>query len=51
MEKPPPTRDIQEIIEAVLRPLDRIWQDGHRYSKAGIMINDFSPNSMAQLNL
>lgn len=51
MEKLPPTRDIQEIIEAVLRPLDRIWQDGHRYSKAGIMINDFSRNSMAQLNL
>ena len=28
-----------------------IWLDGHRYAKAGIMLNDFSPNGVAQLNL
>ncbi len=47
----PPTRDTRDIIAAAVRSLDRIWLDGHRYAKAGIMLNDFSPNGVAQLNL
>jgi DNA polymerase V len=46
-----PTRDTRDIIAAAVRSLDRIWLDGHRYAKAGIMLNDFSPNGVAQLNL
>lgn len=43
-----PTRD---IITAAVRALDRIWVSGHRYAKAGIMLNDFSPTGVSQLNL
>lgn len=46
-----PTRDTRDIIAATVRSLDRIWLDGHRYAKAGIMLNDFTPTGVAQLNL
>lgn len=31
--------------------LDRIWVDGHRYMKAGIMLGDFFSQGVAQLSL
>ena len=46
-----PTRDTRDIITAAVRALDRIWVSGHRYAKAGIMLNDFSPTGVSQLNL
>ncbi len=46
-----PTRDTRDIIAAAVRSLDRIWLAGHRYAKAGIMLNDFTPTGVAQLNL
>ncbi|MCW9490371.1 Y-family DNA polymerase [Klebsiella michiganensis] len=46
-----PTRDTRDIIAAAVKALDRIWIPGHRYAKAGIMLNDFSPNGVSQLNL
>ncbi|QSW17721.1 Y-family DNA polymerase (plasmid) [Klebsiella michiganensis] len=46
-----PTRDTRDIIAAAVKALDRIWVPGHRYAKAGIMLNDFSPNGVSQLNL
>ena len=46
-----PTRDTRDIIAAAVKALDRIWISGHRYAKAGIMLNDFSPNGVSQLNL
>jgi len=46
-----PTRDTRDIIIAAVRALDRIWIPGHRYAKAGIMLNDFSPTGVSQLNL
>lgn len=33
-----------------MRGLQRIWRDGHRYAKAGIMVNDFTAG-VAQLIL
>lgn len=27
------------------------WQDNHRYVKAGLMLNDFTPTGVSQLNL
>lgn len=36
---------------AAVNALDRIWVPGHRYAKAGVMLNDFSPNGVSQLNL
>ncbi|MGE5989800.1 Y-family DNA polymerase [Klebsiella michiganensis] len=46
-----PTRDTRDIIAAAVKALDRIWIPGHRYAKAGIMLNYFSPNGVSQLNL
>jgi len=46
-----PTRDTRDIIDAAIRALDRIWVPGHRYAKAGIMLNDFTPTGVSQLNL
>lgn len=46
-----PTRDTRDIIAAAGRALDRIWLDGHRYAKAGVMLNDFTPSSVSQLTL
>lgn len=46
-----PTQDTRDIIAAAVRALDQIWVDGHRYAKAGCMLNDFSPTGVSQLNL
>ena len=46
-----PTRDTRDIINASVKALDCIWLDGHRYAKAGVMLNDFTPTGVAQLNL
>lgn len=46
-----PTRDTRDIIAAAISALDRIWVDGYRYAKAGVMLNDFTPTGVSQLNL
>ncbi|WP_435956158.1 Y-family DNA polymerase [Dryocola sp. BD626] len=46
-----PTRDTRDIINVAVKALDRIWMDGHRYAKAGVMLNDFTPSGVSQLNL
>jgi DNA polymerase V len=46
-----PTQDSRDIICAATKCLDAIWQDGHRYQKAGIMLGDFFSQGVAQLNL
>ena len=46
-----PTQDTRDIINAAVRALECIWQDGHRYAKAGCMLNDFTPTGVSQLNL
>lgn len=46
-----PTQDTRDIISAALKALDSIWLDGHRYAKAGVMLNDFTPSGVSQLNL
>lgn len=46
-----PTQDTRDIIAAAQRALERVWRDGHRFAKAGIMLNDFSSTGVAQLNL
>lgn len=45
------TRDTRDIISAAVKALDSIWLDGHRYAKAGVMLNDFTPSGVSQLNL
>ncbi|EBA7017892.1 translesion error-prone DNA polymerase V subunit UmuC [Salmonella enterica] len=46
-----PTQDTRDIIAAAVKALDRIWVNGHRYAKAGFMLNDFTPTGVSQLNL
>jgi len=46
-----PTQDTRDIIAAAVDALNKIWVDDHRYAKAGIMLNDFTPTGVSQLNL
>lgn len=46
-----PSRDTRDIIAAAMKGLEKIWREGHRYAKAGIMLGDFTPSGVAQLNL
>lgn len=46
-----PTQDTRDIIAVAMRSLERIWADGHRYMKAGVMLDDFTPHGISQLNL
>lgn len=46
-----PTQDSRDIINAATRCLDKIWREGHRYQKAGVMLGDFFSVGVAQLNL
>ena len=45
------SQDTRDIIAAALRALERIWKPGHLYAKTGIILNDFTPTSVAQLSL
>ncbi|EKQ6792662.1 DUF4113 domain-containing protein, partial [Salmonella enterica] len=46
-----PTQDSRDIINTAVKCLDKIWRDGHRYQKAGVMLGDFFSHGVAQLNL
>lgn len=46
-----PTNDTRDIIRAATEALGRIWLDGYRYMKAGVMLADFFSSGVAQLNL
>lgn len=46
-----PTQYTRDIIAAAVKVLDRNWVNGHRYAKAGCMLNDFTPTGVSQLNL
>ena len=46
-----PTHDTRDIIRAAIDALDRIWQPGCRYMKAGVMLADFYSSGVAQLDL
>jgi len=46
-----PSNDTRDIIRVAMDALDRIWVDGHRYMKAGVMLGDFYSQGVAQLDL
>ncbi len=46
-----PSNDTREVIRVAMDALDQIWQDGHRYMKAGLMLGDFFSQGVSQLNL
>lgn len=46
-----PTQDTCDIIAAATAALERIWRNGHRYAKAGVMLTDFMSSGESQLQL
>lgn len=46
-----PTNDTRDIVRVATEALDRIWVDGYRYMKAGVMLGDFFSQGIAQLQL
>lgn len=46
-----PSNDTRDIINVAIKALNRIWADGHRYMKAGVMLSDFFSQGVAQLSL
>lgn len=46
-----PSCDTRDIIRVASDGLQRIWRDGLRYMKAGVMLSDFFSQGVAQLNL
>lgn len=46
-----PSNDTRDIINVAIDGLNRIWVDGPRYIKAGVMLSDFFSQGVAQLNL
>lgn len=46
-----PSNDTRDVVRVAMEMLDRIWVDGHRYMKAGVMLGDFFSQGVAQLNL
>jgi len=46
-----PTNDTHDIVRVAIEALDRIWVNGHRYMKAGVMLGDFYSQGVSQLNL
>ncbi|KOC89562.1 translesion error-prone DNA polymerase V subunit UmuC [Winslowiella iniecta] len=46
-----PSNDTRDIVRIAMESLERIWIDGHRYMKAGVMLGDFFSQGVSQLNL
>lgn len=46
-----PSDDTRDLIEQAMLLLQRIWRDGYRYAKAGIMLSDFYEPGVYQTNL
>lgn len=46
-----PSNDTRDIVRVALESLDRIWLDGCRFMKAGVMLGDFYSQGVSQLNL
>jgi len=46
-----PSSDTRDFIELASHLLKRIWKDGFRYAKAGVMLSDFYEPSMFQPGL
>ncbi|MGS9668632.1 DNA polymerase V subunit UmuC, partial [Salmonella enterica subsp. enterica serovar Infantis] len=44
------TQDSRDIINAAVKCLEKIWRDGSRYQKAGVMLGHFFRQRVAQQN-
>ena len=48
---PVPSADTAILLRAAAHALDRIWRDGFRYKKAGVMLLDLAPAAIVQVDL
>ena len=48
---PVPSADTAILLRAAAHALDRIWRDGFRYKKAGVMLLDLAPSAIVQGDL
>jgi len=48
---PLPSSDTRDFLQLLPALLAGIWRDGHRYSKAGVMLTDFYPALLVQPDL
>ncbi|MCP3322867.1 protein UmuC [Aeromonas hydrophila] len=46
-----PTHDIRALLALIPEMLPRIWRDGQRYQKGGVILADFTPANMQQGDL
>lgn len=46
-----PSADTRDFISLANKLLDRIWRDGYRYAKAGVMLSDFYDEGVYQGSL
>lgn len=46
-----PTDDTRTITRSMLQQLDRLWRDGYRYSRAGVMLSELSARTVHQVDL
>lgn len=46
-----PSADTRKFLSVAAKLLDKIWQDGYRYAKAGVMLSDFYDEDMYQGSL
>lgn len=46
-----PTSDTRTLVAGAMRLLEQIWQDGHGYAKAGVMLADLHPLEAIQPDL
>jgi len=48
---PVPTSDTSELIHYAVNGMKKIFKDGYRYKKAGVMLNELIPDDQVQMNL
>ncbi|KMK82474.1 translesion error-prone DNA polymerase V subunit UmuC [Pectobacterium brasiliense] len=46
-----PTNDTRDIIALAVEALNRIWKQGYRYCRAGVVLSDFYQQGVAQLDM
>ena len=48
---PRPTDDTRYLAQTATTLLERLWNDGYEYHKAGVMLGEFTPSDVEQMGL
>uniref|UniRef100_A0A486XFL8 Error-prone, lesion bypass DNA polymerase V (UmuC) n=1 Tax=Rheinheimera sp. BAL341 TaxID=1708203 RepID=A0A486XFL8_9GAMM len=46
-----PTADTRDFLSVATKMLDKIWKEGYRFAKAGVMLSDFYDDGVYQVDL